>query len=207
MVGEGHPIAGGEVYKRRSRSQEIERTWRQNAGARPSPQLYSVEAALKVTLECRQPNRRQAEEEDPSADLSAAHAYLVPSLLAAALRQAQHADEPRMITLDVIEKAQRFEIRADLPGVLQDNIVLQAEGDVLNLSVKKQDAKQQEGVRVHRQERVSTFAPRSIRLPESCDLSKIEADAENGVLEIIIPKKQASPKQRTIKVGGKGAHA
>jgi HSP20 family protein len=121
----------------------------------------------------------------------------------AALQHAQSDDQARLITLDVLEKAQQFEVRADLPGVPQDDIVLQADGNILTLSVeKKKKTEEQEGVRVHRHERVSTYAPRSIRLPESADLSQVQADIQNGVLEIIVPKTQKQ-KQRTIKVGSK----
>ena len=59
----------------------------------------------------------------------------------------------------------------------------------------------QEGVRVHRRERGQSFASRSIRLPETCDVDKIQADVENGVLEIFVPKIRETSKHRTIKVG------
>lgn len=149
----------------------------------------------------RQQNRRQAQEEE-DAHAHALHAHLLPSVLAAALRHAHTEGEARLIPLDVVERAQQFEIRADLPGVPKEDIVLQAEGDLLSLSVETKAHKEQEGVRVHRRERGHTFAARSIRLPESCDLSQVQADVQNGVLEIVIAKTQKE-KQRTIKIGGK----
>ena len=56
---------------------------------------------------------------------------------------------------------------------------------------------------MHRRERASSFAPRSIRLPDSVDMSQVQADIQDGVLTITIPKKSQKEKQRTIKVGSK----
>lgn len=148
----------------------------------------------------RQPNRRQAQEED-----SDVHSYLMPHIFAA-LQHAHAKDEPRLITLDVLEKAQHFAIVAEIPGVLQDEVILQVDGDILHLSVEKKKTKEQEGVRVHRRERPSSFAARSIRLPESSDFDRIQADVSNGLLEVIIPKRRETGKQRTIKVGSKAGN-
>lgn len=105
----------------------------------------------------------------------------------------------RGIPLDVIEKPNKFEILADVPGVDKKDIKLTVDGDVMSLTVQKakskEDEKVEEGVKVHRAERSSAFVRRSLRLPEHADLSKVSAKYENGVLRIEVPK--ADEKQRT----------
>jgi len=150
------------------------------------------------------PRQSQKHKQDEAQGHVAVHPSLLPSILAAALQQSQATAttaEPRVIPFDILKRPQRFIIRADLPGVRQDEIVLQSEGNLLSLSIEKDKNTEQEGVRVHRRERGQSFASRSIRLPETCDLDKIQADVENGVLEIIVPKIQETFKHRTIKVG------
>jgi HSP20 family protein len=128
--------------------------------------------------------------------------FFGPSLLTA--NQPTTADV-RPIALDVVEKPDAYEIRADIPGVDEADINLSVDGDVLTISVDadstKEDEKEQDGVRVHRLERSSTFVRRAIRLPDSADLENIDANYENGVLKISIPKKEPTSRQKTIKVG------
>ena len=57
------------------------------------------------------------------------------------------------------------------------------------------------GVKYHRQERSSTFASRSIRMPETADLGKIGARYQDGVLLLTVPKQaDMTAKHRQIQI-------
>jgi HSP20 family protein len=126
-----------------------------------------------------------------------------PSLLTSALPQA--ASTAKQIALDVVEKPEAFEIKADLPGVKESNVKVTVDGDVLSLSVENQeerdDVKEENGVKVHRVERSINYVRRAIRLPESADTERIKADLNDGVLHVHIPKAEKAEKQRRITVG------
>jgi HSP20 family protein len=128
---------------------------------------------------------------------------LNPSLLTSSLPQA--ASAAKQIALDVLEKPDAFEVKADLPGVKEADIALSVDGDVLSLSVEGQDERddvqEQDGVKVHRIERSTTFVRRAIRLPESADTESISANLQDGVLHVAIPKKEKAEKQKRIPVG------
>jgi HSP20 family protein len=110
----------------------------------------------------------------------------------------------RGIPLDVIEKENEWEIKADIPGVDKNSVKVEVENDQLNIGVEKEESKEEEkeeeGVRYHRIERSSAFARRVVRLPKSADLEHIDAKYENGVLDIHVPKAKEAEKSRKVEV-------
>ncbi|KAK9806133.1 hypothetical protein WJX72_002796 [[Myrmecia] bisecta] len=111
----------------------------------------------------------------------------------------------RGVPVDISETPTEFELKADIPGVNKEDIKLTVNGDVLSLSVEKtagkEEDKEENGIKYHRVERSSTFARRSIRMPESADLSKIAARYQDGVLQLNVHKHEdKTPKQRQIAI-------
>ena len=89
------------------------------------------------------------------------------------------------------------------PGVSKENISLEAEGQVLRLSVRQEEEKEDKsGDTWHRVERSSAFQTRSLRMPDDADLGQVKADLDSGVLRVSInkrPEAEAS-KRKQIKV-------
>lgn len=112
-----------------------------------------------------------------------------------ALGGAGRLEEMRPMPLDVVEKEEHYEIKADIPGVEKKDIHIHVDkGNVLRLSVesekKKEEKKDTEGEKWHRYERSYGFVQRSLRMPDEADLAHVKAKyAENGVLELKVPKK------------------
>lgn len=100
----------------------------------------------------------------------------------------------RDMHLDVMEFENTFEIRADLPGMNKNDIQVHVDNDVVTVSVEKEDKrdedKEEQGVRYHRMERSSQFVRRTVRMPETANLDQIKAKYDNGVLQLNIPKKE-----------------
>ena len=102
-------------------------------------------------------------------------------------------------SVDVHEEAERYVVRADLPGVSPDDIEITAEAGVLTLKgERKVNAQQSEG-NYQRVERVAGNFVRRFTLPEAAQSDGIKANHVNGVLEVSIPK-QVKPEPRRIKV-------
>jgi len=81
---------------------------------------------------------------------------------------------------------------------------VEVENDTLTISGEMGDTIEKEGERYHYRERRYGAFQRSVRLPNTLDTDKIEANFENGVLTVVIPKQpQAQPKQITVKAGKK----
>jgi HSP20 family protein len=109
----------------------------------------------------------------------------------------------RGMPIDVVEKEKTIEIKADVPGVNKDDIKLNVEGDVLSISVQRENKtedKEEEGVKYHRSERSMMYANRALRLPETADLEHVKAKYENGVLEVEVPKLEEKERSRRIDI-------
>jgi len=105
-----------------------------------------------------------------------------------------------MPAVDVHEQADRFVIRADVPGVDPQTIDIAMENGVLTISgERKSETSEQANTTARRTERVSGSFYRRFSLPDTADAERVEARSEHGVLEINLPKK-AQLQAKKIKV-------
>jgi HSP20 family protein len=88
--------------------------------------------------------------------------------------------------LDVFESDRTIEMTAELPGVAEEDIELNLEGDILTISGEKRE--QHHGKKVHFTERSYGTFQRSIQLPFAPDADRLEASSESGVLTIRFPR-------------------
>ncbi len=101
--------------------------------------------------------------------------------------------------VDVYETDDSIRLVADLPGVKQGEIQVSIEGDTLTLKgERKRDAEVRED-QYYRVERSYGTFQRNILLPSVVDPNKVKATYRDGVLEILLPKKEeAKPKEIKI---------
>jgi HSP20 family protein len=92
--------------------------------------------------------------------------------------------------VDVVEENDRFVLRADLPGVDPQSISIDMENGALSLAGERHSEKTGNTNGLHRIERSSGKFFRRFGLPESADSDNITAKTANGILEVVIPKKQ-----------------
>jgi len=103
--------------------------------------------------------------------------------------------------VDVVELEKDFHIAVELPGVKKEDVRIQVEDNVLSVSGEKKHEKEIDEKNIHRSERIYGTFQRTFRLPERTDQSAIQADFKDGILNIVIPKKDAAlPKQIEINV-------
>jgi len=103
--------------------------------------------------------------------------------------------------IDVLENKDSFQIKADMPGMDKKDITVAVDGDILTIKGQKTEEKELKENGVVRKERAYGSFYRSVSLPQSVDATKVKASYKNGVLELLIPKKEeAKPKQIEIDV-------
>ena len=93
--------------------------------------------------------------------------------------------EPRMNVADLKDK---IEIKAELPGLSEDDVTLTCQNGILTLSGERKQEVEEQNTDYYLKEMSAGSFSRSIRLPENIDESKIDAVFKNGVLTITIPK-------------------
>jgi HSP20 family protein len=105
--------------------------------------------------------------------------------------------------MDVVETGDHFVLRADLPGMSENNVNIELEDNVLTISGERKSEHEQRNEGYYRVERASGSFSRSLTLPEGVDPEGIQASFENGVLEVRIPKpEQQKPRKVQISLGG-----
>ncbi len=101
--------------------------------------------------------------------------------------------------IDIIEKKDKYIIKAEFPGIPKEDIDINVSDNVLTVKGEKKQEKEEKDTNYYRSERVYGLFQRQLVLPPDVDAEKIKANYKNGVLEIEIPKgEKAKPKKISI---------
>jgi HSP20 family protein len=93
--------------------------------------------------------------------------------------------------MDVIDKADHYEVLMEMPGIRKEDIQVHMDGNRLYIQASKQEEVREETDRVYWTERSFGSIRRTVEMPGTVDPSKIFATSENGLLKIQIGKKEA----------------
>ena len=103
--------------------------------------------------------------------------------------------------VDVVDKEDSIVVKADLPGLAREDVDVSIENNVLTIRGEKKRGQELLDGEVIRAERYYGGFYRAFTLPSTADADKIQASFNNGVLELVILKKEeAKPKQIKIDV-------
>src|SRR3954451_25093419 len=103
--------------------------------------------------------------------------------------------------MDLLETADHFVLRADLPGMTQDDVNIELEDSTLTVSGERKSEHEERQEGFYRVERAFGSFSRSLTLPHGVDPDSVTANFDNGVLEIRIPKPEER-KPRRISISG-----
>lgn len=105
-----------------------------------------------------------------------------------------------MPRLDLSETDDSFVMRVDLPGLKPEDVEITLQDDQLVVRGERERSTSESRENYHRAERSYGSFFRALTLPRNADRERIEADFENGVLTIAMPK-TAESQPRRIEVG------
>jgi HSP20 family protein len=109
---------------------------------------------------------------------------------------------------DITEDDRSIRLQLELPGVKPEDIRLSIEDNVLSVRGEKRQVAEERNERVHRYERSYGAFERTFTLPSSADTGNIDANFENGILTVTVPKSErAKPREIRLGTGGKGTGA
>ncbi|MCL6555909.1 MAG: Hsp20/alpha crystallin family protein [Burkholderiales bacterium] len=101
------------------------------------------------------------------------------------------------IKMDVTENDKAYTVKAEIPGVKKEDIHVTIDGNTVSISAEvKKESEEKEGEKVLRSERYYGRVARSFSLGSDIDEANASARYENGVLELVLPKKAASTARR-----------
>jgi HSP20 family protein len=118
----------------------------------------------------------------------------------------QQGDQPTQWApaLDVLQEDGDIVVRAELPGVRQDDVDITFHNGVLTISGVRKAEEEKEGAGYYVRERRYGSFRRSMTLPQGTDESKISARFEDGVLEVRVTGAAAVQEPKRIQIGGSG---
>lgn len=108
--------------------------------------------------------------------------------------------------VDIYEDKDRLIVEAELPGMNREDFEISVENNVLTLKGERRFEKSTEGDNYHRIERAYGAFTRQFTLPQTVTAEGANADFENGVLSVALPKREET-KARKIEITGVGSNA
>jgi HSP20 family protein len=111
-----------------------------------------------------------------------------------------------MPAMDLVETEEDFVLRADLPGLSEDDVKIELQGNALTVSGERKAEHDGDDAGYYRLERGWGSFARSLTLPEGIDPERITARFDRGILELHIPKPEQH-KPRRIAIAGDAQQA
>lgn len=114
----------------------------------------------------------------------------------------ERLDEPSLLhgtwvpLADVVETPDAYVVEVELPGLGRDDVVVQAQGDELVVRGERRPDVAGRPESFHRLERRYGPFARSFRFSEEVDSDHVEAEFDDGLLRLSVPKARARPATR-----------
>jgi len=109
---------------------------------------------------------------------------------------------PRM---NISETEDKVIAEVELPGVDPENIEVEVKDNYLKIEAKKKEEKEEKKKGYFRREISAGYFKRVVPLPVEVEEEKAEAEYENGILRIEIPKKAPKKVEKKVKIKVKKA--
>jgi HSP20 family protein len=93
-------------------------------------------------------------------------------------------------TANIKETPKEYEIELAAPGLTRKDFKVSVENEMLSISAEKTEEKEEKDVDYSRREFSFNSFCRTFQLPENSKADKIDAKYENGILKVVIPKKE-----------------
>ena len=104
--------------------------------------------------------------------------------------------------LDISERKDAYLVTVELPGMKAEDLDITMEDGLLTIQGERQFTSESSEQQFHRVERRYGAFRRSITLPSHVEADKIEASAQDGVLQVLVPKaEEMQAKHITVRAG------
>ncbi|MDJ1506442.1 Hsp20/alpha crystallin family protein [Xanthocytophaga agilis] len=97
-------------------------------------------------------------------------------------------------SVNITENDRSFEVEMAAPGLHKNDFKINLDNDLLTISAEHKEESKEEKKNYTRQEFSYQAFERSFMLPKSVNAESIQADYTNGILHLVIPKKEEAKK-------------
>ena len=105
--------------------------------------------------------------------------------------------------VNITENKNEYLVALAVPGMKKDDFKIDVEGNMLTISCEKEENKDEKEKRFTRREYSYYSFSRSFTLPEEVNREKIEAMYEDGILKLVLPRKEEARRNAAKKIAVK----
>jgi HSP20 family protein len=98
---------------------------------------------------------------------------------------------------DVTEKDDELIVKAELPGMTEDELEITIDDHELVIAGEKKEEDEDEDGGFRHVERSYGFFERAFDLPAGVDIAGVKATIENGILRVVVPRTEEAKTQRS----------
>ncbi len=104
--------------------------------------------------------------------------------------------------VNIVEGKEDYKIEVAAPGLNKEDFKINLENNVLTISSEKEEKTEDKDEKVMRREFSYCSFSRSFTLPQTVNYEKIKATHKDGILQVVIPKKEEAMEKpaREIKI-------
>lgn len=106
----------------------------------------------------------------------------------------------RVPRMDIYERDNDVVAKVELPGVDPKDINVEVKDNVLRVEAKTEEKKEEKKKGYFKKEIRSGYFHRAVALPVDVEENKAQATYEDGILEVVIPKKVEKKSKKGIKI-------
>ncbi len=96
--------------------------------------------------------------------------------------------------VNITEQSNEYLVSLAVPGMKKDDFNIDVDGNMLTISSEKEETKEEKEKKFTRKEYNYSSFSRSFTLPEEINKEKIEAKYEEGVLKLLLPRREEAKK-------------
>lgn len=101
--------------------------------------------------------------------------------------------------VNITEDKDKYMVSVAAPGMKKEDFTIDIDGNIMSISSRKEETKEEKDARYTRKEYNYSSFSRSFSLPEEINQASIEAKYEDGILKLMLPKKEEVRKQQLSK--------
>ncbi len=101
---------------------------------------------------------------------------------------------------NIFETEKEFKIELLVPGVTKDDLSLVQKDNLLTIKVEKKEEEKLEEYKYARREFGAYNFEKQYRLPKTIDAENITAKFENGILNVLLPKKEEALEKAPVQI-------
>jgi HSP20 family protein len=117
---------------------------------------------------------------------------LFPGSLLAEEPSAAMEKAMQLPSVNIAETDSEFHLDLAMPGKKKEDFKLKVENGSLTISSEKKEEKEEQQKDFHRREFSYNYFSRSFRLPQNSEPDKMSAKYEDGILKVVLPKKEVA---------------